>query len=137
VVVVRIDGRELRGTDLRSIRWRDLIADDREDIAYRHSEAQQDFERTGDLGMAGAHADIAAAMRQVDGRRRYADDHYRLIGKLYEQVRSSGVRRISQGVTDEYNRWAIGNGRETRPVTTVRNWIQMARKKGFISGQGS
>lgn len=147
VFVVRTDGKDLRTSDLRDLGWRYLIDWDR-DWLTRFVELQIEVDEEAgrpsnpelhDL----QHATSAEAMK--DGRRKYPEEHYQYVGKVYREEMAKGTRDILQATTRNLNA-ARDAGRmpwipkSTKPFkkTTVRNWIAVARKKGFIDhGEGS
>jgi hypothetical protein len=72
-----------------------------------------------------ASASAAEGLAQPRGRGRPAleDDHYRSVAALYVKLQREGSTRVIEDLTVELE----------RPRPTVRNWVRVARQRGFLT----
>lgn len=140
VFIVRTDGGDLLGSDLRELGWRELVALDRR-ILKDMVDATLGMDREGLLSEYGLDLSGAEYVAEVmqDGRRKYPEDHYRLVGRIYNDESARGTRDVIQATARDLTDLHATEGipwipQKTKsfPKTTVRNWIATARKKGFI-----
>ena len=140
VFIVRTDGGDLLGSDLRELGWRELVALDRR-ILKDMVDATLRMDREGLLSEYGLDLSGAEYVAEVmqDGRRKYPEDHYRLVGRIYNDESARGTRDVIQATARDLTDLHATEGipwipQKTKsfPKTTVRNWIATARKKGFI-----
>lgn len=143
VFIVRADGEDLLGSDLRKVGWRALVARDRQILQLGvEGSLTLDRDHLAEYGLDLSGVDYVAEVMQ-DGRRKYPEDHYRLVGEIYQRLKEKGTRDVIQATCRELERihrtdeipWLPKTTKF--PKTTVRNWIAIARKKGFIDDGAS
>ena len=144
VFIVRADGEDLLGSDLREFGWRALVARDRQLLQLGvEGDLRIDPYQLARYGIDISRIeDVAEVLK--DGRRKYPEDHYRLVGEIYQRLKEKGTRDVIQATCRELDRihrtdeipW-IPQKKKSFPKTTVRNWIAVARKKGFIDDGAS